>query len=193
MKLPTTAADARLVARTVRLVNSSPAYAALSAVAGFVGLNLFVVSQNLDLFTSVVVSGDLPLGARAAVLVGLYPFVGTAFTATEGVLLVAVAALFGVNLSMLTYQLRENRVRLREGSGSVAGMALGVLGAGCAACGTAVLAGVLSIFGAAGALTVLPFDGLEFSFVALVLLVLSIYWLADGMRGGEVRGCPVEY
>ena len=193
MKLPTTADDARLVARTVRLVNASPAYAALSAVAGFVGLNLFVVSQNLDLFTSVVVSGDLPLGARAAVLVGLYPFVGTAFTATEGVLLVAVAALFGVNFSMLTYQLRENRVRLREGSGSVAGMALGVLGAGCAACGTAVLAGVLSIFGAAGALTVLPFDGLEFSFVALVLLVLSIYWLADGMRGGEVRGCPVEY
>lgn len=193
MKLPTTAADARLVARTVRLVNSSSAYAALSAVAGFVGLNLFVVSQNLDLFTSVVVSGDIPLGARAAVLVGLYPFVGTAFTATEGVLLVAVAALFGVNLSMLTYQLRENRVRLREGSGSVAGMALGVLGAGCAACGTAVLASVLSIFGAAGALTVLPFDGLEFSFVALVLLVLSIYWLADGMRGGEVRGCPVEY
>jgi hypothetical protein len=193
MKLPTTADDARLVARTVRLVNSSSAYAALSVVAGFVGLNLFVVSQNLDLFTSVVVSGDLPLGARAAILVGLYPFVGTAFTATEGVLLVAVAALFGVNLSMLTYQLRENRVRLREGSGSVAGMVLGVLGAGCAACGTAVLAGVLSIFGAAGALTVLPFDGLEFSFVALVLLVLSIYWLADGMRGGEVRGCPVEY
>jgi len=193
MRVPTNTDDARLVARTVRLVNSSPAYAALSAVTGFVGLNLFVVSQNINLFINVVVSGTLALDARLAVLFGLYPFVGTAFTATEGVVLLVVAAFFGVNLSMLTYQLRENRVSLREGSGSAAGMALGVLGAGCAACGTAVLAGILSLFGAAGALTLLPFNGLEFSLVALVLLALSVYWLADGMRGGEVRGCPVGY
>ncbi|MCX2818195.1 hypothetical protein EGH25_02365 [Haladaptatus sp. F3-133] len=193
MRLPTNTDDARLVARTVRLVNSSPAYAALSAVTGFVGLNLFVVSQNINLFINVVVSGTLALDARLAVLFGLYPFVGTAFTATEGVVLLVVAAFFGVNLSMLTYQLRENRVSLREGSGSAAGMALGVLGAGCAACGTAVLAGILSLFGAAGVLTLLPFNGLEFSLVALVLLALSVYWLADGMRGGEVRGCPVGY
>jgi hypothetical protein len=193
MRLPRTAEDARLVARTVRLVNSSPAYAALSVIASFVGLNLFVVSQNLDLFTDVVVSGGLPLASRIGVLVGLYPFVGTAFTFTEGIVLLGVAALFGVNLSMLTYQFRENGISLRGGSGSAAGMALGVLGAGCAACGTAVLAGFLSLFGAAGVLTVLPLDGLEFSLVALVLLVLSVYWLADGMRGGEVRGCPVGY
>lgn len=192
MRLPTTFDDWRLAARTARLVNSSPVYAAISVVAGFVGFNLFVVTQNLNLFTNVVVSGSLPLEARLSVLVGLYPFVGTAFTTPQGVLLVGVAVLFGVNLSMLTYQFRENGVSLQEGSGSAAGMALGVLGAGCAACGTAVLAGVLSLFGAAGALTLLPLDGLEFALVALVLLVLSVYWLADGMRGGEVRGCPVD-
>jgi hypothetical protein len=192
MRLPTTTDDVRLAARTARLVNASPAYAALSVVSAFVGINLFVVSQNTDLFTSVVVSGDLPLSARAAVLVGLYPFVGTAFSAAEGVVLLAVAALFGINISMLAYQLRENRVSVREGSGSAAGVALGVLGAGCAACGTAVLAGVLSLFGAAGVLTLLPLGGLEFALGALVLLVLSVYWLADGMRGVEVRGCPVD-
>jgi len=192
MRLPTTTDDVRLAARTARLVNASPAYAALSVVSAFVGLNLFVVSQNTDLFTSVVVSGDLPLSARAAVLVGLYPFVGTAFSAAEGVVLLAVAALFGINISMLAYQLRENRVSVREGSGSAAGVALGVLGAGCAACGTAVLAGILSLFGAAGVLTLLPLGGLEFALGALVLLALSVYWLADGMRGGEVRGCPVD-
>lgn len=27
--------------------------------------------------------------------------------------------------------------------------------------------------------------------LALVTLVLSIYWVGDGMRGGEIRGCPV--
>jgi len=162
-------------------------------VAGVVGLNLFVVSQNIDLFLNVVASGNLPLDARLSVLVGLYPIIGTAFTLTEGVVLFAVAVLFGVNLSMLTYQLRENRVSVREGSGSVAGMVLGVLGAGCAACGTAVVAGVLSLVGAAGITTLLPLEGMEFSLLALVLLILSVYWLADGMRGGEVRGCPIDY
>lgn len=191
MRLPTTADDWRLAARAVRLVNGSPGYATLSLVAGFAGLNLFVVSQNIDLFLSVVVYGDLPLSARLSVLVGLYPFIGTAFTFVESAVLIAVAALFGVNLSMLTYQLLENSVSLRDGSGSAAGMVLGVLGAGCAACGTAVLAGILSLVGAAGVTTLLPLEGMEFSLVALGLLVLSVYWIADGMRGGEVRGCPV--
>lgn len=193
MRLPTTKDDWLLSVRTVRLVNTSPGYAVLSLVAGVVGLNLFVVSQNIDLFLNVVVSGNLPLNARLSVLVGLYPIIGTAFTLTESVVLLAVAVLFGVNLSMLTYQLRENRVSVRDGSGSVAGMILGVLGAGCAACGTAVLAGVLSLVGAAGVTTLLPLEGMEFSLLALVLLVLSVYWLADGMRGGEVRGCPIDY
>lgn len=193
MRLPTTTDDWRLAARTVRLVNMSPLYAALSFVAGFAGLNLFVVSQNIDLFLNVVVSGNLSLAARLSVLVGLYPLIGTAFTLPESVVLLAVAVLFGVNLSMLTYQFREHRVSLRDGSGSAAGMVLGVLGAGCAACGTAILAGILSLVGAAGVTTLLPLEGMEFSLLALVLLVLSVYWLADGMRGGEVRGCPVDY
>jgi len=24
------------------------------------------------------------------------------------------------------------------------------------------------------------------------VLTLSIYWLAEGMRGGEINGCPVD-
>ena len=27
----------------------------------------------------------------------------------------------------------------------------------------------------------------------LVALVLSVFWLARGMRGGEINGCPVEF
>jgi len=193
MRLPTTAEDWRLVARTVRLVNTVPTYAFLSVTGGFVGLNVFVVSQNLDLFFGVIASGSLPLSARASVLVGLYPVIGTAFTAVESALLLCVAALFGVNLSMLTYQFREGGVSVHDGSGSVAGIALGILGAGCAACGTAVLAGILSLVGAAGVATLLPLEGMEFLLLALLLLILSVYWLADGMRGGRIQGCPVEY
>jgi len=192
IRLPRSRKDWRLAARTVRLVNSSPGYAVLSAVAGFVGLNVFVLTQNLDLFFSVVVGGSLPLTSRVGVVVGLYPLVGTAFTLMESGLLVIVAVLFGVNLSMLTYQFREHGLSIREGSGSAAGMLLGVLGAGCAACGTAILAGILSLVGAAGVATLLPLEGMELLLLAFAMLVLSVYWLADGMRGGTISGCPVE-
>lgn len=192
VRLPTDADDWRLVVRTARLVTSIPAYALLAAVSAVVGLSVFVLSQNVRLVADVVVGGSLPLAARTAVLVGLYPVVGTGFTPVTSAFLFVTAGLFGVNAAMLAYHVREHRVGLREGSGSVAGVVLGTLGAGCAACGSAILAGVFSLFGATGLLTLLPLDGLEFSLLAFGSLLLSIYWLADGMRGGEIAGCPVE-
>ncbi|MBX0298087.1 hypothetical protein [Haloarcula nitratireducens] len=192
VQLPTDTSDWQLIFRTARLVVSLPVYAALAFVGSLLGLSVFVLSQNIQFVQDVVVGGGLPLEARIAVLVGLYPVVGSAFTPVTSGFLLLTAGLFGINAAMLTYHIREHRLGLREGSGSIAGVFLGTLGAGCAACGSAILAGVLSLFGATGLLTVLPLDGLEFSILAFGALLLSIYWLADGMRGGEVAGCPVE-
>lgn len=49
-----------------------------------------------------------------------------------------------------------------------------------------------SVLAAGGALTLLPFEGLELTGLAAVALLLSNFWIADGMRGGEIRGCPVN-
>lgn len=190
--VPTGLADWRLVARTTRLVLSIPGYAALAAVSALGSLSVFVWVRNLDLLVNVVVLGNLGIGPRIGVLVGLYPWVGSAYTPAQAVLLTVTAALVGIDVALLAYHLREHQLSVREGSGGLTGVVLGTLGAGCAACGSAVLAGVLSLFGAGGALTLLPLDGLEFAGIAIVVLLLSIYWLADGLRGGMIRGCPVE-
>lgn len=190
--IPTGRDDARLVARTVRLVLGVPAYAALALVGSLVGLSVFVLAQNVPLVSSVIVGGSLPLDARLTILVNLYPFVGSAFTLSTEVLLVVSALLFGVNVALLGYHLRQERISLSSGGGSVTGMVLGTVGAGCTACGSAVVAGVLSLFGATGLLAALPLEGQEFTILSLLALVLSIYWLADGMRGAEVEGCPID-
>lgn len=70
-------------------------------------------------------------------------------------------------------------------------MVLGTLGAGCASCGSVLLVGVLSLAGASGVLAALPLDGLEFALLAICALLLSTFWIADGMRGGTVPGCPI--
>lgn len=192
VRLPTRRTDWRLMARTVRLVLGIPAYAAFALVAGIVGLSVFVLTQNLTLVGDVIVGGSLPLSNRLAVLIGLYPFLGTSFSVVSGLALLLVATLLGIDLAMVAYHIREHGLSLESGGGSAVGALLGTLGAGCAACGPALLVGLLSLVGAAGVLTLLPFEGLELTGLAALALVLSIFWIADGMRGGMIRGCPVD-
>ena len=189
--LPSSGEDWRLVGRTARLVLSVPTYAVVALLAAGVSLSLFVFSLNLPL-VELALTGTLPTSARFTILANLYPFVGSAFDPVQGGLLVAVAVLFGVDVAMVTYHLREHGVSLSGGGGSALGAVLGALGAGCAACGSALLVGVLSLFGVSASLLFLPLDGLEFALLALVALLLSMFWVADGMRGGRVAGCPVD-
>lgn len=199
VRLPTRTDDWRLMGRTVRLVLGSPAYAALAVAAAVLALSAFAVGQNFEL-ARFALTGPLALGDRLTVLLGLFPYLGTNYGPLVEPLLVAVAALSGVDAAMVTFHVREHGLGARErrdanggaaGGASAVGLALGALGAGCAACGSAVLAGALSLFGAAGAVALLPLDGAEFSLLALAALLLSVFWVADGMRGGEVRGCPI--
>jgi hypothetical protein len=191
-RIPTRARDWRLMGRTARLVLTIPTYAAVGLVAALVGLTLFVATQNLQVLLDLVVGGPLPLADRVTVLLGLYPFLGTIYGPVTGVLLLALAVLIGVDVAMVVYHLREHGLSAREGSSGAVGLVLGTLGAGCAACGTAILAGLLSLVGATGLVTLLPLEGQEFSVLAIVVVVLSIYWIADGMRGGEINGCPID-
>lgn len=195
LSLPTSKRDWTLLVTTVRTVVSKPAYALVALVSAIVGLTTFVASQNFQAVTFAIVdAGDLglPMENRLEILLQQYPFVGPVFDTPTSALLVVASALFGVNISLLVYHLRRDRVTIRDGSGSALGIVFGTLGAGCAACGTVVLAAVLSLFGLGGAATLLPFEGLEFAALALATLILSIYWLADGMRGATVDGCPID-
>jgi hypothetical protein len=192
VSLPVRATDWRLMGRTAHLVLRAPQYAALAVLAATAALTLFVTSLQLPIVGDLVIGGSLPLAARVEILLELYPFVGTFFAPEQGALLVAVSALAGVDVAMAVYHFREHGVSIQEGGASAAGVLLGTLGAGCAACGSAVLLGLLSLFGVSTSLLFLPLDGLEFALGGIVVLLLSIYWLADGMRGGKINGCPVD-
>jgi hypothetical protein len=191
VSLPTSRADWRLLGRTLRLVLGIPTYAALAVLMSALGLTVFVFSQNLA-FVEFVLTGPLSLADRLDSLLRLYPFLGNFFELPTELVLVGVSLLVGANIAMVAYHFREHGFGVAESGGSAVGVFLGVLGAGCAACGSAILVGVLSLFGATGLLTVLPLEGQEFSLIAALFLVLSMYWLADGMRGGEIRGCPID-
>jgi hypothetical protein len=190
-RLPTRRSDLRLVGRTLRLVLSIPAYAVFALFAAWLSLTLFALSQNLALTADLIVGGSLPLADRLVLVVEQYPFVGTTYGVVDGIALLVVVTLVGSNLALVAYHVREHDLSAAGSGGSAVGVLLGILGAGCAACGSAILLGVLSLFGASGLVLLLPLGGLELSLLAVVALLVSTYWLADGMRGGEIRGCPV--
>jgi hypothetical protein len=191
VRLPTRSADWRLMGHTARLVVTIPTYAVVALFGSLLALTAFVFSLNITL---VVDTLSLPISpvARAEILLSLYPFLGSAFSALQAGLLVLVALALGVNLAMVAYHFREHGLSFQHGGTGVVGAVLGVLGAGCAACGSAILLGLLGLFGISTSLLWLPLDGLEFALLALVVVLLSTYWLADGMRGGEIDGCPVD-
>jgi hypothetical protein len=191
LRLPTRRRDWRLLGRTVWLVLGIPTYAGVTVVGALLGLTAFAAAQNPDL-VGFALTGGLPLADRLTIVVELYPFVGTSYGPVAGALLLVVSALVGVDLAMLAYHFREHGLRAEEGAAGTLGAVLGALGAGCGACGAVLVTGLLSLVGASGALALLPLEGTEITLLALVVLVLSVYRLAEGLRGGEIRGCPVD-
>lgn len=188
--LPTRRADAALVATTAWRVCSRPWYALAGVVVAFLVLTSFAAAENLDLFVWGL-TGPLDVSGRLSIVGSQYPFLGVTTYPLAEALLVVVALVAGVNGAIAVYHFREDGLSVREGGGGMVGLIVATLGVGCPTCGTAVLAGLLSLVGVTGGLSVLPFDGLSFAVLGLVMLGLSSYWLAEGMRSGEVEGCPV--
>jgi hypothetical protein len=127
-RLPTSVDEWRLVGRTVRLVLSLPAYAVFAVGYAVLGLSVFVFSRNLMILRQIVLGSSLPWGSRATVIIELYPFVGTAYTVPQGAVLVLTAILIGINMAVATYHVREHRLSVGQGSGSLGGIVLGTLG-----------------------------------------------------------------
>lgn len=192
ISLPTDRADWLLVVRTVRLVFGRPVYALLGFVLASTTLTALVLSLNGQFVRDVVLFGTAPLDVRLELVALQFPFVGPTFSPLQGTLIVLIAILAGIDLTVLVYHVREHVLSIHGGSGSVVGVFFGVLGAGCAACGPAVLGGMLSLVGGAALFALLPLEGLEIAIASVGMLLLSLYWLADGMRAGRIAGCPIE-
>lgn len=190
--LPTSRADWRLLARTVRLVLGHPSYAAIAILAGLLAAMLMAVSLHLQFAVDVLGTDGISVQLKFGIVLSMLPFVGSQGSAIQGIALYAIAALAGASIAVLAANRIERDGQADGGGESAASVVVALLGAGSAACGPAMLAGVAGILGLDGVLATLPFHGLEGSMLAAVVLVLSTYWLADGMRGAEIRGSPVD-
>ena len=165
--------------------------AATTALATFV---LTTWLGNLGLVWKIATSQCLSFADKVKILLALIGSIGTDFTLFSAACAVIAAVLFGMNIAVIIYTYRERR-RFVEQSGqtltmaSLAGLASGLFGIGCAACGTLLFSPALAFLGLGTLVTTLPLGGEEFGAVGVGLLSLSL--IISAKKIGQPMLCQV--
>lgn len=159
-----------------REVFAESSYIALASALAL-GAFLFAVwLPNIGLITDVFSTSTAPLAAKFKVAASLLLGIGTNFSLLSAGYTIAIAILFGINGAMIARLARRSREGIGKGNiiAGGSGISAGVLGIGCAACGSFLLTAALSSFGAAGAIALLPLRGGEFGLISVPLLMVSL-------------------
>lgn len=167
-----------------------PSYIALAVILALLAFLLAVWFPNLGLIGEVFSGSNAPLAAKLGIALSLLGGIGTNFSPLSAGYTIAIAVLFGITGAMIAYLLKHRRVaaagqNIAIGSG---GVASGAIGIGCAACGSFVFSTVLSSFGAAGALALLPLQGEEFGILSVALLFVSLLLVSRNIA--KPIACP---
>lgn len=122
------------------------------------------------------------LWAKIKALVIVWKFFEANSTIWSRWLVLIVALLGGINFSLLIFYLRR-RIRLEKSVGTgLVGMIIGLLGIGCASCGSVILSSIFGFTLATAFLGSLPFRGKEIGIFGILLLLLSIYLIAQKIQ-----------
>jgi len=125
---------------------------------------------NLQLLRYIMLSPSIGVFGKARFLLGSLDAYRTNFTPFSGLTAFASAVLLGLNASLIMYYFSWQRKLLAADSGlSIIGTVAGVLGIGCASCGSVIL----SLVGFSGALAFLPLGGQELNLLGIILLLVS--------------------
>ena len=111
------------------------------------------------------------------------PVVSPQYLAASVGLTFVVAILGGINIALVVYNIKTQRMNLQKGgSSAIFGGALAAFTPGCPACTTSLTA----VLGIVGGLAIFPLQGLELKFVSIAALSFSIWW---AMRNINKASC----
>jgi len=133
------------------------------------------ILPNLKLLRFTFGESEFPLGLKLRTAAEVLWNGRLVFAHEGGWVALPLAALFGLNAA-LVYRYMRDQVRLNHAAGvSVAGTVIGLLGVGCAACGSVLLASLLGV----GVVAVLPFHGQELAWIGLAVTALATFNIAQ--------------
>ena len=165
-------------------VFSSVRYLTIAGITAFAVFALSTWLPNLKLIGTIITSSTVSVFDKLSFLVSLLGSIQTNFTVFSASYTIAIAVLFGINVAMVVYYMSRRKKFLQQSgvAASAGGLMAGMLGIGCAACGTLVLAPLLSLIGVGGLVAILPFSGQEFGILGVGVLGFSIFSTAKKIQ-----------
>ena len=140
---------------------------------------LLVISQNGGAAKYALSFDTLSLWKRTALATSTLFNIGDTFTTSSLLLSILGSLLGGINMSLAyTYMKTRGEIMLRSGLYSGLGLFFAFLGIGCAACGTALIAVILSFLGFSTMIHSLPYQGQEIGYIGIIFLCMATYPLA---------------
>ncbi len=148
-------------------------YITLSIVIFALVLLFAIWLPNLSFIWNIIVSETLSVTQKSGILISSLGALGTNFTPLSRLLTILVAFLFSINISLFTFYFKRKIVLGKTVGISAGGILSGLLGVGCAACGSVILSSIFGIGATAGFIGVLPLQGQEFGLLAIGILGFS--------------------
>lgn len=163
-----------LVLKSLNLLLKKPSYLLLSI---FLAVFLFIIYFVINHLTIFISAFNINPGLFWEVFVNQVRIVW--LVAPLNVLAVSsVSLLAGISISLTSIRIKRTKVLIgRVNLFSLLGVSAGSFGATCSACTTSLIA----ILGVSGGLAVFPLKGLEFLFLATILLLLSLYFTSKSL------------
>lgn len=159
---------------SVKKVMADWRYSILTLVAA---LALFLFSiwlPNLSFVREITFSSFFTITQKISILLSSLGAFQTNLRPFGRVALVIASLLFGLNVSLFSFYLKQ-RVKLEKEAGvGLGGIILGILGVGCASCGSFILTLIFGASASIAFLGLLPLKGQEFAILGILLLGLSI-------------------
>ena len=153
----------------------SPAYLSLALLLAALVFVFSVWLPNLGLIREIVFSPRLTVLNKASFLWHSLGAIATNFSVLSATLVVFISVLFGLNIALTVVYFRRRIALQKAGGMSVVGMLAGLIGIGCASCGSVLLSTFLGVGATAAFTGFLPLGGQEFSILGVVILVGSLY------------------
>ena len=137
---------------------------------------------NFSFLRHTVTTPDFTAGDRAAILLTSFGALKTNFLPLSRFTIIIVALLTGLNAAMFARYIRTRRALERSAGVTAFGTFLGMLGVGCAACGSVIVTSLVGASATAALVGVLPFNGVEFGLLGIVALLYANRELAKKIR-----------
>ena len=166
----------------LKTVFRRPGNVATAAVFAFIGLFAAIWITNLPLLGEVLFGDAFPFASRLEILATSFGAIESNFHVFSRTVTILIVTLFGVNTAMALHYLKGRFALDRSAGTGFVGTVFGMLGVGCASCGSIIASSVLGT----AVVGILPFRGLEFGLIGILILSFSIYLTAKRISEPEV-------